>query len=436
MVMLSFFRSQIPVCFFDGQEVRVAMIHAKRGLVRETRFPLAHESIASIFLKIKNDFGKRVRLVLAEQGVYTFSIPVTLEASLTRARMTQALKAYFPEEPESTAWDYRVLSEQEGASLVEVTEIKQDWYNLLLQAAGESGIIFESIVPESVALAHLIKSPKPAVFLSQRADGSVLITSCVQGEVLTSFFFKELPATSTITALLDFFQKKYSMVNKEALVIGADQKALEGTGWKTKTFDGVFDPLLGEGRAVHVRKDMKDLNISPSLPRLPWYRRWFGRSKPASVPVPAQSGFTLLEILIVVGIIAILATIIIVAIDPAERFRNARESRRLSDIQTLSSVVHQYLIDQKGKYPPGIDEKERQIGTAKSGCALQTDICQVGGSQDCVDLSETLHAYLSTIPEDPESGSSAYTHYTIQREKDGTRLMVRACDSSEKHVIQ
>ena len=49
------------------------------------------------------------------------------------------------------------------------------------------------------------------------------------------------------------------------------------------------------------------------------------------------SGFTLLEILLVIGIIAVLATVVAVSLDPATRFQNAKDARRLSDIQSILS---------------------------------------------------------------------------------------------------
>ncbi len=149
-----------------------------------------------------------------------------------------------------------------------------------------------------------------------------------------------------------------------------------------------------------------------------------------------RSGFTLLEVMIVIGVLALLATLIIVTLDPAERFRNAREARRLSDIRALSSAAHQYLVDKKGDFPEGIDERERQLGTGTSGCSIDNGFCSVAGDGDCIDLGPALRSYLPAIPEDPDTGTAEHTRYTIRREAAGNRIVVKACDSSERYVIQ
>lgn len=148
----------------------------------------------------------------------------------------------------------------------------------------------------------------------------------------------------------------------------------------------------------------------------------------------STKGFTLLEILLTIGIIAVLATVVMVSLDPVTRFQDARDSRRLSDIQSILSAVHQYVIDNQGSYPTGLDTTERHIGTAGSGCAIGGE-CSVGGDGDCVDLETTLERYLKDIPFDPENGSSSLTHYSIQLNSNNI-VIVRACDSTDDTIAE
>ncbi|MDD4784100.1 MAG: prepilin-type N-terminal cleavage/methylation domain-containing protein [Candidatus Paceibacterota bacterium] len=58
-----------------------------------------------------------------------------------------------------------------------------------------------------------------------------------------------------------------------------------------------------------------------------------------------KKGFTLVELMIVIAILAILAAIVIFALNPAELFRRARDSQRMSDLRVLSSAISYYLAD-------------------------------------------------------------------------------------------
>jgi len=56
-----------------------------------------------------------------------------------------------------------------------------------------------------------------------------------------------------------------------------------------------------------------------------------------------KKGFTLLELLIVIGILAILATTTVLVLNPAELLRQARDSQRISDLQTVNSALSLYV---------------------------------------------------------------------------------------------
>ncbi|MDP2815909.1 MAG: type II secretion system protein [Rectinemataceae bacterium] len=142
-----------------------------------------------------------------------------------------------------------------------------------------------------------------------------------------------------------------------------------------------------------------------------------------------QKGFTLIEILLVIGIIAVLATVVIVALDPAKRFADARDARRLSDIQSILTAVSQYVIDNKGTLPAGASTFERQIGIGVA-CDISTAICAATSGTDCLDLSVELVRYLKTLPYDPANGSSTRTHYSLQVDANNI-VTVRACDSTD-----
>jgi len=154
-------------------------------------------------------------------------------------------------------------------------------------------------------------------------------------------------------------------------------------------------------------------------------------------------GFTLIELLIVVTIIATLAVTVFVALNPAQRLKDAKDARRTSDVDTILTAIHVYIVDNKGSYPTGLSAGmvEKQLGTSTNPptCVISTGGCSVAGAADCVNLSTPLAPYLKSIPVSPQSGSTTYssttTGYSAIVNANGI-VTIRACGTEGSTNIE
>lgn len=108
-----------------------------------------------------------------------------------------------------------------------------------------------------------------------------------------------------------------------------------------------------------------------------------------------KKGFTLIEILIVIGLIAILATIVLVALNPARQFAQARNSQRTSNVNAILNAIGQRMVDNKGLF---------EIGCAAGVIpATAANMAKTGGYdiRPCI-----VPIYMSELPYDPSTGSN------------------------------
>ena|SRR3989338_11412494 len=145
----------------------------------------------------------------------------------------------------------------------------------------------------------------------------------------------------------------------------------------------------------------------------------------------AGTAFTLIELTIVIAVIGILATTVFVALQPAKRLADARNARRLIDVQNLLIAIKANATNNGGTYLASIAEltvaMEYQIGTAVIGC--DSGCTAVTTEAACADLTGLVPAgYLGAIPTDPSTGTAAETDYYVIRNASGT-VTIGTCDS-------
>lgn len=80
-------------------------------------------------------------------------------------------------------------------------------------------------------------------------------------------------------------------------------------------------------------------------------------------------GFTLIELLVVIAIVAILSVVVILTLNPAQLLAQARDSNRISDLNTLKSALSLYLSDVSS---PDLGTDDRCYVHASSGITSVT----------------------------------------------------------------
>ncbi len=131
----------------------------------------------------------------------------------------------------------------------------------------------------------------------------------------------------------------------------------------------------------------------------------------------SQGGFTLIEILVVLGILAILATLVLVAVNPSRQFKMARDTKRAANVATILNAVSQNIADHSGSFVC------QGVTTSLPGARTPISSATSTG----FDLAACIVPdYISALPYDPGIDTSYYTNefdyntnYDINQDAEG-----------------
>jgi len=155
-----------------------------------------------------------------------------------------------------------------------------------------------------------------------------------------------------------------------------------------------------------------------------------------------NKAFTLIELLIVIAVMAILTTVVFVALNPLERFQDSRNSRRWSDINAIIGAIKLYQVDNGGALPGELSDENflpdvyyeitEGAGLGDGSCA-SADKCIAPNVEieDCIDLEPLVTSgKLPKMPFDPNDANSTSEiitgYYVIMSGSNGA-LTIGSC---------
>jgi prepilin-type N-terminal cleavage/methylation domain-containing protein len=136
---------------------------------------------------------------------------------------------------------------------------------------------------------------------------------------------------------------------------------------------------------------------------------------------PQERGFTLVEILIVVAIIGILASVALIGLGPVQK--RGRDSRRISDLRETQSAIELYYS--KCGYYPG-----SPAGAGAGGC--QSTWSQQNGWDNLTNALKNSDIGITRVPVDP----SANKHYDYASSNGSSYVVSATLEDTNNSVLK
>ena len=134
-----------------------------------------------------------------------------------------------------------------------------------------------------------------------------------------------------------------------------------------------------------------------------------------------QQGFSIVEVLVAVGIIGILATSLLAIFNPVGQFQKSRDARRKSDLAEIKKALELFYQD-FGRYPhfydtAGADRYKIRPANFTGTQVINWGWCWTNGYSAAGDCPSGTSTYMRILPSDP-TGARRYIY--VSYKSDGT----------------
>lgn len=148
----------------------------------------------------------------------------------------------------------------------------------------------------------------------------------------------------------------------------------------------------------------------------------------------SERGFTILELVLAIAILAILLTTVVVLIDPPKQYAKANNGAREAHLGTIAGAISENVSDHKGSFDCAAGPLPTSTMTMAAPTATSTDRYDIA---PCL-----VPAYLSNMPYDPTAEGAHYASttdynsgYTIIRNEDTGQITLDAPAAQLGEVI-
>jgi len=151
-----------------------------------------------------------------------------------------------------------------------------------------------------------------------------------------------------------------------------------------------------------------------------------------------KKGFTLIELLIVIAILAILATAVVLVLNPAQILAQARDAQRISDLSSVKSAIALYMVTVTSTPAMTVGPFSTNLPTCPFGtCTVPSaaNLTKVDGN-GWVAVNLTLTSggsSLGALPIDPLNNSTS-SQYSYKADATALTFKLTGVLESQKYV--